>query len=442
MSAATPIFFEGVNHSFGQGALRKQVLFDVSEEIRAGEIVIVTGPSGSGKTTLLTLIGALRSAQEGTLRILGHELRGASPRTLEGVRGLIGYIFQAHNLLDALSAGQNVEAALLLHPEVSRREAHRKAGEVLGSVGLGNRFDAFPSQLSGGQRQRVAVARALASRPRIILADEPTASLDRKTGRDVIELIRDLAKKDGVTVLLVTHDNRILDVADRILHLEDGRLYSFREAVMASTQQMMGLLAQSNRRGELTRRVSDMPVGRFVELLEQVTGEAQEFLRVIELSNSEAFGSMLGQALDAFTFKLGQILDAERASLFMVDAEKGELWLQVAQEEGGKPVEFRMPITAGVAGDVASTGRSARIDDARRDPRFNPAVDKMTGFHTRSILCVPIRDSEGAVFAVAQLLNRRDGRPFDQDDEVTFRKLIDSVGVILEAWSRMSRHRN
>jgi adenylate cyclase len=136
------------------------------------------------------------------------------------------------------------------------------------------------------------------------------------------------------------------------------------------------------------------------------------------------------------------MLEAERASLFMVDAERGELWLQVAQEEGGKPVEFRMPITAGVAGDVASTGRSARIDDAYRDPRFNPAADRMTGFRTRSILCVPIRDSEGEVFAVAQLLNRRDGQPFDQDDEATFRKLIDSVGVILKVWSQMSQHRS
>ncbi|MEE9279335.1 MAG: ATP-binding cassette domain-containing protein, partial [Myxococcota bacterium] len=210
MPDAVPIAIEGVNHYFGAGELRKQILFDIETEIRAGEIVIVTGPSGSGKTTLLTLIGALRTTQEGSLKVLDQELRGAVGRTLEGVRKNIGYIFQSHNLLDALTASQNVQMGLLLHPHESRRQVRQAADHMLRAVGLGDHVDDFPSKLSGGQRQRVAIARALVSQPRIILADEPTASLDKTSGREVVELMRGLAKEQGVTVLLVTHDNRIL----------------------------------------------------------------------------------------------------------------------------------------------------------------------------------------------------------------------------------------
>src|SRR5215468_9343712 len=217
---AAPIQIDQVNHYFGEGALKKQILFDISTEIRAGEIVIVTGPSGSGKTTLLTLIGALRHVQDGSVRILGEELKGAAARAVGRVRKQIGYIFQAHNLLTALTAVQNVQMSLYLHAELSRREVQQRAVQMLEAVGLGERLGHFPSQLSGGQKQRVAIARALASQPRIILADEPTASLDKQSGRDVVTLMHDLAKKQGVTVLLVTHDNRILDVADRIVHLE------------------------------------------------------------------------------------------------------------------------------------------------------------------------------------------------------------------------------
>jgi putative ABC transport system ATP-binding protein len=438
MRATSPIVVERVNHSFGTGPLRKQILFDVSVEIRSGEVVIISGPSGSGKTTLLTLIGALRSAQEGSVRVLGQELRGASERALGQVRKQIGYIFQAHNLLDALTACQNVQMSLFLHPHESRRDPRAKATEMLEAVGLGDRIQRFPGELSGGQRQRVAIARALATRPRIILADEPTASLDKQSGRDVVELIQNLAKEQGVTVVLVTHDNRILDIADRILHLEDGKISSFTEAVVANTQHMMSTLAQSNRKGELARRVADMPLNQFTGLLDQMATESQQFLSTTEMSKNEAFQSMLEQALEAFTFKLGSILEAERASLFLVDDDRKELWLKVAQAEGGKPVDIRMPMNAGIAGHVASTGRILRIDEAYGHPLFNPAVDRQTGFRTRSILSVPVQDRRGKVFAVAQLLNRTDGKPFDEKDETRFRELVSSIGVILETWWRLS----
>jgi len=217
------ISIQNLNHYFGQGQLRKQVLFNVNLEISPGEIVIMTGPSGSGKTTLLSLIGGLRSAQEGSLQVLNQELCGANKSQLVQVRRKIGYIFQAHNLLKFLTAQQNVQMSIELQ-EVSYQEVREKSAAMLEAVGLGNRVNYYPEDLSGGQKQRVAIARALVSRPQLVLADEPTAALDSKSGRDVVELMQQLAKEQGTTILLVTHDNRILDVADRIVHMEDGQL--------------------------------------------------------------------------------------------------------------------------------------------------------------------------------------------------------------------------
>jgi putative ABC transport system ATP-binding protein len=213
-----------LNHYFGQGDLRKQVLFDINLDIYAGEIVIMTGPSGSGKTTLLTLMGGLRSAQEGSLKILDRELKGATKQELTRLRRNIGYIFQAHNLLTFLTAKQNVKMSLELHEEMLDRDMDKIATSMLETVGLGSRVNYYADSLSGGQKQRVAIARALISHPKIVLADEPTAALDKKSGRDVVEIMQRLAQEQGCTILLVTHDNRILDIADRIIYMEDGRL--------------------------------------------------------------------------------------------------------------------------------------------------------------------------------------------------------------------------
>jgi putative ABC transport system ATP-binding protein len=220
------ISIQNLNHFFGRGNLRKQVLFDISLEILAGEIILMTGPSGSGKTTLLTLVGGLRSAQEGSLRFLDQELRGAKPTELDRVRRNIGYIFQAHNLHSSLTALQNVRMGLEVHPEYPVAEMQERSLQVLTEVGLAERVHYYPDNLSGGQKQRVAIARALVSQPKLILADEPTAALDSKSGRDVVDLMQKLAKEHHCTILLVTHDHRILDIADRIIHLEDGRLSS------------------------------------------------------------------------------------------------------------------------------------------------------------------------------------------------------------------------
>ena len=213
-----------LSHYFGPEELRKQILFDIHLDLYRGEIVLLTGPSGSGKTTLLTLIGGLRSVQEGSLIVLGQQMRGASKQKLLHVRQQSGYIFQAHNLLTFLTAKQNVRMALEIHSRYIDEDLDKIAINILHAVGLGDKSDFYVESLSGGQKQRVAIARALASRPNIVLADEPTASLDKKSGRDVVEIMQYLAREQGSTILLVTHDNRILDVADRIIHMEDGRL--------------------------------------------------------------------------------------------------------------------------------------------------------------------------------------------------------------------------
>lgn len=220
-----PVSLSGVGYAFGDGALRRPVLRALDLTVAAGEIVLLTGPSGSGKTTLLTLIGALRAMQQGSCVVLGQELQGATEAARVALRRRIGFIFQSHNLLGFLTAAQNVAMSLELHAG-SGDDAERlaEAERMLDRVGMGEYAGVVPAKLSGGQRQRVAVARALVAGPGLILADEPTAALDRQSGRDVVELMRHLAKISGMPILLVTHDPRILDVADRVVSMEDGRV--------------------------------------------------------------------------------------------------------------------------------------------------------------------------------------------------------------------------
>jgi putative ABC transport system ATP-binding protein len=226
MSFPPIIQIQNLHHIFGKGNLQIPVLKDINLHIPAGEITLLTGPSGSGKTTLLTLVGALRSVQTGSLKVLDRELLGASKSQLVRTRSQIGFIFQAHNLLKSLTAWENVNMSLELHPQITDRQT--RAVNMLSAVGLGNRTHYYPDNLSGGQKQRVAIARALVSQPQLILADEPTAALDSKSGREIVSLMQKLAKEQNCTILMVTHDNRILDVADRIIHMEDGALISDR----------------------------------------------------------------------------------------------------------------------------------------------------------------------------------------------------------------------
>lgn len=218
------VSIRALEHSFGSGALEKKILCQINLDLEKGKIVLLTGPSGSGKTTLLTLIGGLRVPQKGSLKVLGKELMGADKNQLVNIRKSIGYIFQAHNLLSFLTAEQNVRMSIELDPAITSAQATATSKQMLVKVGLGDHLDKYPEQLSGGQKQRVAVARALARQPQLILADEPTAALDKKAGRDVVELMQSLAKGQGCTILLVSHDNRIFDIADSTITMEDGAI--------------------------------------------------------------------------------------------------------------------------------------------------------------------------------------------------------------------------
>ncbi|MBI5173066.1 MAG: ATP-binding cassette domain-containing protein [Candidatus Obscuribacter sp.] len=222
------IAVKDLNFSFRESgekksASLKQILFNINLQIGAGEIVIMRGPSGSGKTTLLTLMGALRTGATGELYVLGENLIGASKETQVQVRRQIGFIFQAHNLLSYLTVAQNVQMALqLASPSQADRQVCQEIEKVLKTVGLFHKLNTFPENLSGGQKQRVAVARALVHKPRLVLADEPTAALDKSSGKEVVDLMKSLARERGTAVVLVTHDDRILDIADRIIYMEDG----------------------------------------------------------------------------------------------------------------------------------------------------------------------------------------------------------------------------
>jgi putative ABC transport system ATP-binding protein len=219
-----PVVISGLNHWFGEADSRRQVLFDIDLTLEPGELTILLGASGSGKTTLLTLMGCLRQVQIGSLQLLGVELNGAPEPVLTACRRQLGFIFQAHNLHDSLTAIQNVRMGMEVHGPEAMSNWRADASHVLGLLGLEDRLDYLPQHLSGGQKQRVAIARALVGNPEIVFADEPTAALDKASGYDVVNMLKRLGQTRGTTTLMVTHDNRILAMADRILTMEDGRL--------------------------------------------------------------------------------------------------------------------------------------------------------------------------------------------------------------------------
>jgi len=224
--AGAPIIVSGLNHFFGTGEARKQAIFDINLTIANGSLTILIGPSGSGKTTLLTLIGALRDIQGGSVKLLDHELNGATEGELAALRRRLGFIFQAHNLHESLTATQNVLMGLEVHGKGDSALQLAASHHMLDLLGLADRENYLPGNLSGGQKQRVAVARALVANPQIVLADEPTAALDKDSGHTVVEMLKSSGQLRGTTTVMVTHDPRILELADRIIKLEDGRIVS------------------------------------------------------------------------------------------------------------------------------------------------------------------------------------------------------------------------
>ncbi|XGV96083.1 MAG: ABC transporter ATP-binding protein [Leptolyngbya sp. BL-A-14] len=222
---ATPaIVAKGISMSFQSGSDRYQALKNVDLELQAGEIQLLMGPSGSGKTTLLSILAGILTPTEGSVSLLGHEITGMSRTQLARFRlAHIGFIFQGFNLFPALTALENVQVALTVKG-IRKHAATQQARLLLEQVGLADKANQLPRDLSGGQKQRVAIARALGGDPKLIMADEPTAALDSQNGYAVIELLHRLAKEHNRTVLMVTHDSRIIDFADRVVSLEDGAL--------------------------------------------------------------------------------------------------------------------------------------------------------------------------------------------------------------------------
>jgi putative ABC transport system ATP-binding protein len=213
-----------VTKTYAEGAAAARALNGVSLDIHSGEVTLLMGPSGSGKTTLISIMGCILRATSGSVRIAGREISRLPERDLPAIRlSSIGFVFQGFNLFPALTAQENIELALDLK-KIRGAEASRRARALLDDVGLSEKCNAFPSDLSGGQKQRVAIARALAGEPEIILADEPTAALDKTSGRVVLEMLRHLAVEKGRAVVIVTHDTRTLDYASRIVRIEDGRI--------------------------------------------------------------------------------------------------------------------------------------------------------------------------------------------------------------------------
>lgn len=215
---------EGLRHSYQDGGARMAALSDINLAVQPGEILFLTGASGCGKTTLLTLVGALRSVQQGELEILGHPLHGADEAARVASRRRTGFVFQHHNLHRGLTALQNVLVGLEARGQSARPDAEELCRAALAEVGLGGLEHRRQAQLSGGQRQRVALARAMVGAPPLLLADEPTGALDTATGLEVMAVMRRLARRQGTSVVVVTHDPRLHGFADRVLAMEDGRI--------------------------------------------------------------------------------------------------------------------------------------------------------------------------------------------------------------------------
>ena len=226
IAAARPVAVaaKNISYAFDVNAVPKQMLFGIDLVLERGEFVILTGPSGAGKTTLMTLIGALRTLQSGSLKVFGTELAGLPPAGQLEIRRQTGFIFQDHNLFEALTAFQTLALTMELTGRVAHDEARARAGALLAMLGMEAQIDALPRQLSTGQKQRIAIARALINDPRIVLADEPTAALDAANAGLVIDLLKRRTRDAGTSVLMVTHDNRIFSAADRIVNMVDGRI--------------------------------------------------------------------------------------------------------------------------------------------------------------------------------------------------------------------------
>jgi energy-coupling factor transporter ATP-binding protein EcfA2 len=307
-----------------------------------------------------------------------------------------------------------VQLALGVEP-VPKAEALARSTAMLQSVGLGDRLDYPPSRLSGGQRQRVAVARALVRQPKIILADEPTAALDKQSGRDVVDLLRQLARREGCAVLMVTHDNRILDIADRLMLLEDGQLGSFGAVMSPHAGHLLTALARMPELQHLQGLLGRMPEAEFLELVKTVAAEFEQLLNVMDMGDRDSMRLLFPNLRDAVFGKIATLFGAEGAGLLMLR----DGILQPASGNLNAP-------RADLASAAAERGEIVNLRG------------HALGSDLRSILCVPIRGRDEEVRAVVQLVNKRGADGFTSADERAFRDFAGPLGLIVEGCERVT----
>ena len=223
----TVIDIVDVQKSYGEGALRNQVLFDITQQFNSGELTMIVGPSGCGKTTLISIIGGILEPDSGKINVYGKKIHKMTDDEKTDFRkDNIGFIFQHHNLIPTLTVKENVAVPLLIQGRNSTDEIDKRVMNLINKFGIDHRADYYPKEISGGEQQRVAVARALVTRPRLVICDEPTASLDSKAGKAVVQMLKDIAIEENKCVIVVSHDTRIFKFADRIIRLDDGRIKS------------------------------------------------------------------------------------------------------------------------------------------------------------------------------------------------------------------------
>jgi putative ABC transport system ATP-binding protein len=359
-----------VSYSYPSGSGRKQVLCNVSADVWPGEIVLMVGPSGGGKTTMLTLAGALRSVESGSIVTLQQELSGATPEELMQVRKRIGFVFQHHNLLECLSAVQNVQTAMV-PLDYPYTRARQDCVAMLEAVGMGSYVHSKPRKLSGGQQQRVAIARALVRKPELVLADEPTASLDGVSGREIVELLRRLARAQGCAIIMVTHDSRILDLADRSLRLEDGVLSSYASALTADSAHMLTALSAFRDSEGLNWFWREMDGAQFLDALRRLRVEAMQFLNVMDFGADDSLAEWVDALLQSVLGKAATILDAPNASIRTIGKPRfREVVLSVGSPQDTAPLTLeirdRDASLIGVAEFRSGTGASALTEATQR----------------------------------------------------------------------------
>jgi len=374
ISAAPVLSVSGLSHTFGEGSLARRVLHDVRVEFGGGEVAIIMGPSGSGKTTFLSLVGALRVPQVGSIKVANRELTGASNAELSAWRREIGFIFQAHNLIASLTACQNVQLPLSFDRAETSETSREKALEILRLVGLKDHADKPPGMLSGGQRQRVAIARALVGRPKLILADEPTASLDKKTGHEIADLLRELARQFNCTILVVTHDHRILDIADRIILLEDGRMEDL-DAVLEKLMNRLGpifreLLRELEARAACSaptpeqRSIPGAKASAGIEELHQRLNDLSHFqTRAIVARRVDGLQQMAGHArlIVESLAKLIELMSCNSASEFASLADLFQQALETLLHVAAEALEQRDPVEIGLLCTVTGDRRELMV---------------------------------------------------------------------------------